>query len=370
MNYGQRKVNQLGGRYVNGRPLPIEMRRSIVNFALQGVKPCDISRQLKVSHGCVSKILQKYKTTGSIEPGSVNSSAKAFLTDDRREIIKNFIQTNPEMSPPSIRLALLQNEQIGPKEVPSSASIARLIKESSNGHRSDCSLQEPKNGSKRRIRTTFTESQINVLETAFQYEIYPDSSERQRLAEQLGLSETRIQIWFSNRRAKRRKFNPATNGVLNGHQTQSSSAFIPQHNPGVINYNQEHIYNTVDQSWHHSSEYEMYNHQQYFNQPFYQYASTTDGYGPISTYPMQAESGKVEQNRKRPTDFYTISNAKVARYDQNNYSTVLPVEYEMPNPHGGFQTASDSYGNYVITEGNQTTIYNSSNNANNDTELQ
>ncbi|CAF0943665.1 unnamed protein product [Brachionus calyciflorus] len=70
---GQAGVNQLGGVFVNGRPLPDHVRRQIVEMALTGVRPCDISRRLLVSHGCVSKILTRFYETGSIKPGSVAS---------------------------------------------------------------------------------------------------------------------------------------------------------------------------------------------------------------------------------------------------------------------------------------------------------
>jgi len=71
VDIGQTGINQLGGVFVNGRPLPDHVRRRIVELALFGVRPCDISRQLLVSHGCVSKILTRFYETGSVQPGAV-----------------------------------------------------------------------------------------------------------------------------------------------------------------------------------------------------------------------------------------------------------------------------------------------------------
>lgn len=76
--YGE--VNQLGGYFVNGRPLPNNIRLSIIDMAKVGVRPCDISRRLKVSHGCVSKILARFNETGSFLPGAIGGSKPRVTT--------------------------------------------------------------------------------------------------------------------------------------------------------------------------------------------------------------------------------------------------------------------------------------------------
>lgn len=51
-----------------GKPLPREVRMEIVKLAQMGVRPGDISQRLRVTHGCISKLLTKFYRTGSIDP--------------------------------------------------------------------------------------------------------------------------------------------------------------------------------------------------------------------------------------------------------------------------------------------------------------
>uniref|UniRef100_A0A8C4ZIH4 Paired box 3b n=1 Tax=Gadus morhua TaxID=8049 RepID=A0A8C4ZIH4_GADMO len=95
---GQGRVNQLGGVFINGRPLPNHIRHQIVEMAHHGVRPCVISRQLRVSHGCVSKILCRYQETGSIRPGAIGGSkSKQGAAADGEKRIEEYKRDNPGM---------------------------------------------------------------------------------------------------------------------------------------------------------------------------------------------------------------------------------------------------------------------------------
>uniref|UniRef100_G7Q3L2 Rhox homeobox family member 1 n=1 Tax=Macaca fascicularis TaxID=9541 RepID=G7Q3L2_MACFA len=65
---------------------------------------------------------------------------------------------------------------------------------------------QPENMQPRIRRKKFTPLQVQELESVFQRTQYPDVPTRRELAENLGVTEDKVRVWFKNKRARCRRY--------------------------------------------------------------------------------------------------------------------------------------------------------------------
>ena len=160
---GHGKFNQLGGVFVNGKPLPNSVRQKIIEMAELGIRPCDISRQLKVSHGCISKLLSKYNDTGSFEPGRAQRKTSRDVSSEVKNKIEEYRRTAPGIFSWEVKEKLVADGLCTKETLPPLTVISRLLRRArSTSSACDVEVED----SKENTTKAFTPFSIdNILKT-------------------------------------------------------------------------------------------------------------------------------------------------------------------------------------------------------------
>ncbi|XP_055640485.1 homeobox protein aristaless-like 4 isoform X2 [Toxorhynchites rutilus septentrionalis] len=166
---------------------------------------------------------------------------------------------------------------------------------SSSSKKNDKKKSDPNGIKKKKTRTTFTAYQLEELERAFERAPYPDVFAREELALKLNLSESRVQVWFQNRRAKWRKREPPRKSAYMGNNSPST----PMNGPIGTTFTQFPQTTTVTppgsvESWPtYQTPYELSPHFNLLSPAASPYGSFTTQYG---TYVHESQLFPVRQH--------------------------------------------------------------------------